>query len=67
MTQDWRTHPFAAGLNVHRKRIDYIFVGDPFMRAGDRGRVLDVEVICDQPLTGVMASDHSGLVATIAT
>ena len=67
LTQNWRTHPLAAGLNVHRKRIDYIFVGDPFMRAGDRGRVLDVEVICDQPLTGVMASDHSGLVATIAT
>ena len=64
-TQDWRTHPLAAGLNVHRKRIDYVFVGDPFMRAGGTGRVLNATVIADEPLTGVMASDHRGLLVEI--
>ena len=64
-TQDWRTNPIAASLNVHRKRIDYIFVGDPFLRVGHAGRVLRAEVVADEPLTGVLASDHAGLVAEI--
>jgi len=64
-TQDWRTHPLAARLNVHRKRIDYVFVGDPFLRAGDAGRVLSAAVVCDEPRTGVQASDHLGVVAEI--
>jgi len=64
-TQNWRTNKLAASLNVHRKRIDYIFVGDPFMRAGSVGRVLDARVIADDALTTVKASDHWGLVATI--
>lgn len=64
-TQDWRIHPIAAGLNVHRKRIDYVFVGDPFMRMGSAGRVLSATVVFDEPLTGVLASDHSGLLVEI--
>ena len=36
LTQDWRTNPIAAAMNVHRKRIDYVFVGDPFLRDGER-------------------------------
>lgn len=64
-TQDWRTHPLAATLNVHRKRIDYVFVGDPFMRAGGVGRVLSAEVVCDKPLLELQASDHRGLVIEI--
>lgn len=64
-TQDWRTHELAAALNLHRKRIDYVFVGDQFMRAKDAGRVHDATVICDQPLTGVQASDHQGLLVNI--
>lgn len=64
-TQDWRTHPIAASLNVHRKRIDYVFVGDPFRRKGDAGRVLWARVVCDEPITGVQASDHMGLLAEI--
>ncbi len=66
LTQDWRTHELAADLNVHRKRIDYVFVGDSFRRVGDGGRVLDATVICDEPLTGIQASDHMGLLAEIA-
>ena len=64
-TQDWRTNPIAAALNVHRKRIDYVFVGDPFLRVGNAGRVVRAEVVADEPLTGVLASDHCGLVAEI--
>jgi endonuclease/exonuclease/phosphatase family metal-dependent hydrolase len=66
LTQDWRTHPIAASLNVHRKRIDYVFVGDPFRREGDAGRVLSASVVCNEPLTGVQASDHMGVFVEIS-
>ncbi|MEZ5225269.1 MAG: endonuclease/exonuclease/phosphatase family protein [Acidimicrobiales bacterium] len=65
-TNDWTINPYAAALNVHRKRIDYVFVGDPFMRSGGAGRVLACAVVADAPLTGIVASDHAGLVADIA-
>jgi endonuclease/exonuclease/phosphatase family metal-dependent hydrolase len=65
-TQDWRTNRIAASLNVHRKRIDYVFVGDPFLRQGSAGRVLSASVAFDSPLTGVLASDHAGLVVEVA-
>ncbi|MFV0526450.1 MAG: endonuclease/exonuclease/phosphatase family protein [Acidimicrobiales bacterium] len=65
-TQDWRDNPQAARLNVHRKRIDYVFVGDPFARAGGAGRVLDCRVVFDTSLTGgPLASDHRGLVVEV--
>lgn len=65
-TSDWRTHPLSEMLNIHRKRIDYVFVGDPFRRAGNAGRVLDCRVVANEPITGVQASDHRGLVVEIA-
>ena len=65
LTQDWRTHQLAARLNVHRKRIDYVFVGSPFLRAGDAGRVLRAAPAFHTALTGVQASDHSGLVVDV--
>jgi endonuclease/exonuclease/phosphatase family metal-dependent hydrolase len=61
-TQDWRTNSIAASLNVHRKRIDYVFVGDPFLRAGDAGRVLHARVVFDG---AAIASDHCGLVVDL--
>ncbi|MFV0257561.1 MAG: endonuclease/exonuclease/phosphatase family protein [Acidimicrobiales bacterium] len=65
-TQDWRDNPQAAALNVHRKRIDYVFVGDPFRRVGGAGRVLDCRVVFDVSLTGgPLASDHRGLVVDV--
>jgi endonuclease/exonuclease/phosphatase family metal-dependent hydrolase len=64
-TQDWRGNPLAEALNVHRKRIDYVFVGDPFLRAGGAGRVLSAAVAFDAPLTGEVASDHAGLVVEV--
>ena len=65
VTQDWRVNPIAAALNVHRKRIDYVFVGDSFQRVGSAGRVLSAELAFDVPLTGVLASDHHGLVVDV--
>jgi endonuclease/exonuclease/phosphatase family metal-dependent hydrolase len=65
MTNDWTRNPIAASMNVHRKRIDYVFVGDPFYRPGSGGRVLRAEVVCDTPRTGVLASDHFGLCVDI--
>ena len=64
-TQDWRTNRIAASLNVHRKRIDYVFVGDPFLRKGSAGRVVSAALAFDVPLTGVLASDHAGLVVDV--
>ena len=58
-------NPIAADLNVHRKRIDYVFVGDPFRRVGDAGRVVGAELAFHHPLTGVLASDHAGLVVDV--
>ncbi len=64
-TQDWRDNPTSGDLNLHRKRIDYVFVGDAFKREGSAGRVLNAEVVFNTKLTGVMASDHSGLLAEV--
>ena len=65
-TQDWRVNPTAADLNVHRKRIDYVFVGDPFRRQGGAGRVLRAELAFHEPITGAVANDHAGLVVDVA-
>jgi endonuclease/exonuclease/phosphatase family metal-dependent hydrolase len=64
-TQDWRTNPVAAAMNVHRKRIDYVFVGDPFLRRDGAGRVLSAELAFHEPLTGTLASDHAGLAVDV--
>ena len=64
-TQDWRINSIAASMNVPPKRIDYVFVGDGFQRRGSAGRVLSASLAFDTPLTGVVASDHTGLVVDI--
>jgi endonuclease/exonuclease/phosphatase family metal-dependent hydrolase len=66
LTQDWQHNRLAASMNVHRKRIDYVLVGDPFLRAGRGGRVLSAERCCDEPITGVLASDHFGIVVDLS-
>ena len=64
-TQDWRANPIASGMNIPRKRVDYVFVGDPFWRDGGGGRVLSAAPAFHEPLTGVVASDHAGLVVDV--
>lgn len=64
-TQDWRVNPTAAEMNVNRKRIDYVFVGDAFQRVGGAGRVLSARLAFHESRTGVLASDHAGLVVDV--
>ncbi len=64
-TQDWRGNPIAAAMNINRKRIDYVFVGDPFRRVGGAGRIERAELAFHEPLTGIVASDHAGLVVDV--
>ena len=64
-TQDWRVNTIADSTNVPRKRIDYVFVGDPWFREGKAGRVLSAALAFDDPITGVNASDHAGLVVDL--
>ncbi len=65
LTNDWRSNYLAANLNVHRKRIDYVFVGDPFLRKGSGGRILNAQLAFDEERTGIIASDHKGLAVEI--
>lgn len=64
-TQDWRTNAIADSMNIPRKRIDYVFVGDPFVRQGNAGRVVNAELAFHHSLTGPLASDHFGLVVDV--
>ena len=48
-------------MNVARKRIDYVFVGDSFGRRGRAGRILRTALAFHEPRTGLHASDHFGL------
>ena len=65
-TQDWRTNDLADSMNVPRKRIDYVFVGDPFLRRGHAGRVLSASLAFHEQRTDIHASDHFGLCVDIA-
>lgn len=64
-TQDWRTNPIAEAMNINRKRIDYVFVGDPYQRRGGAGRVLSADLAFHESRTGTIASDHAGLVVDV--
>lgn len=52
------------GGNTHRRRIDYIFVGSPFLFA-KRARIESCKVVLDTPVNGVYASGHFGVYAEI--
>ena len=65
LTQDWRSNELAASMNVHPKRIDYVFVGDTFRRRDGAGRVLRASLAFHEPLTGIGASDHFGVCVDI--
>jgi len=52
-------------MKLPPKRIDYVFVGDPFGRDGGAGLVMSCDLASHEPLTGRHASDHFGLVVEI--
>jgi endonuclease/exonuclease/phosphatase family metal-dependent hydrolase len=65
VTQD-PANDFYAPLNLPPKRIDYVFVGDPFLRPGGAGRVISASLAFHEPRTDTLASDHYGLSVDIA-
>jgi endonuclease/exonuclease/phosphatase family metal-dependent hydrolase len=66
LTSDPTTNPIVRSMGAPHKRIDYVFVGDGFQRAGGAGRVLSARRVFDASLTGQVASDHYGVVVDIA-
>jgi endonuclease/exonuclease/phosphatase family metal-dependent hydrolase len=51
----------AAESNEPAQRIDYVFVGESYLRPDRAGRVLSATRAFDSKKTGVLASDHYGL------
>jgi endonuclease/exonuclease/phosphatase family metal-dependent hydrolase len=64
-TWDGRVNPLANNLHLPPKRLDYVFVGDPFGRPKGSGLVENADLAFHEPRTGVLASDHLGLVVDI--
>jgi endonuclease/exonuclease/phosphatase family metal-dependent hydrolase len=64
-TGDPRVNPLCAAMHVPPKRLDYVFVGDPW-GGGGAGVVQSAELAFHEPRTGVLASDHFGLVVDVA-
>ncbi len=60
-----RENPHAAPLREPNRRIDYVFDRGPDDRG--RGEPLSARVCFDEAVEGVYASDHFGVVATLAT
>ena len=56
-------NPHAARDLEPDRRIDYVLVGWP--KAGGRGQVVEAEVVGDEPVDGVVPSDHYGVLATL--
>jgi endonuclease/exonuclease/phosphatase family metal-dependent hydrolase len=57
------TNPFAAaGLGLEQ-RIDYVMVGMP--KLGGAGHVRAARIIGDEPVGGIVGSDHYGVVADL--
>ncbi|MEE9414427.1 MAG: endonuclease/exonuclease/phosphatase family protein [Acidimicrobiales bacterium] len=65
LTWDGRTNEIAASMHLPSKRLDYIFVGDPWGRPEGAGLVISTKLAFHEQLTGCHASDHFGLVAEI--
>ena len=53
------------GEKHHRRRIDYIFVGSPFLFA-TQAQIKRCKVVLDDPVDSVYASGHFGVYAEIA-
>lgn len=65
VTQDAR-NPNYVPFNLPPKRIDYVFVGDCFLRQpAGTGLVRTADLAFHESLTGEIASDHFGLVVDV--
>ena len=60
-TQDPAGNPEYAKMRLPPKRIDYVWVGDCFLRPEGAGQVLAADLAFHTPKTGILASDHFGL------
>jgi endonuclease/exonuclease/phosphatase family metal-dependent hydrolase len=63
----WTQHPRNenyVSFGLPRKRIDYVLVGDPYGRRGN-GLVQGAALAFHESLTGIVASDHYGLVVDV--
>ena len=65
MTRD-PANDHAADANEPPRRIDYVFVGESYLRPDGAGRVMSASLAFDQRRTGTFASDHFGLSVDIA-
>lgn len=59
-----RANPLVAATFEPSARIDYIFVGRP--TSGGRGHIRAAALFATEPLGGVWASDHFGVLADLA-
>jgi len=53
-----------TGQRKHRRRIDYLFVGSPFLFKR-RARITRCRVVLNEPTNGVWPSDHYGVMAEV--
>jgi endonuclease/exonuclease/phosphatase family metal-dependent hydrolase len=65
LTWDGRVNRLARSMHLPPKRLDYIFVGDPFGRQDGAGLVESASLAFHEALTGCHASDHFGVQADI--
>jgi endonuclease/exonuclease/phosphatase family metal-dependent hydrolase len=49
----------------HRRRIDYVFIGGPMAHPHSHAKVRNAALACDEPVDGVWASDHFGVVVDL--
>lgn len=64
VTFDGVRNQFAEQYHEHPRRIDYVFVRGPDKKV--RGKPLSARVVFDEPVNGVFASDHFGVLAEIS-
>ncbi|MFO0593318.1 MAG: endonuclease/exonuclease/phosphatase family protein [Polyangiaceae bacterium] len=64
VTFDGTRNTFAEVYHEHPRRIDYVFVRGPDQRV--RGKPLAAQVVFDEPVDGVFATDHFGVMAEIS-
>jgi endonuclease/exonuclease/phosphatase family metal-dependent hydrolase len=54
-----------VGQPGHRHRLDYVFIGSWHIHPGGRAVVADARLVFDQPVDGLRASDHYGLLVDL--